>query len=73
MERTGKIKTIIGLLAMILAIEIGLLIYMLYPGGFYLWITIGVIGIVCLYLCVISWQLTGELSRHEKGSGHSAS
>ena len=62
MERIGKLKVIVWLLAVILLFELGFLAYMLAPGNFFLWTTLGVIAIVCLYLCVLIWQLIRELT-----------
>lgn len=66
MERSKQLRKIIFLLAAILICELLFLGYLLKPGSMFIWISIGVIAVVCLYLIVISLSLIKELNKTEK-------
>ena len=66
MERSKQLRRVILLLAAILAFELLFLGYLIRPGSIFVWISVGVISVVCLYLVIISLALTRELNKTEK-------
>ncbi len=66
MERSKQLRKIIFLLAAILIFELLFLGYLIKPGSIFIWISIGIIAVVCLYLIVISLALIKELNKPEK-------
>ena len=66
MERYKQLRKVIFLLAAILILELVFLGYLVWPGSVFIWTSIGVIAVVCLYLIVISLALTRELNKTEK-------
>ena len=61
MEKTKILKIVVGLLLCILVFELGVLAFVLRPGSFFLWVTLGVILIVCIYLAGICLKLINLL------------
>ena len=66
MERYKQLRKVIFLLAAILILELVFLGYLVLPGSMFIWISIGVIAVVGLYLIVISLALVRELNKTEK-------
>lgn len=66
MERSKQLRKVIFLLTAILVLELVFLGYLVRPGSVFIWTSIGVIAVVCLYLIVISLALTRELNKTEK-------
>ncbi len=56
-ENIKKLKTIVYLLTGILAFELIMLAVMLYPGNTFIWITIAMLFVICLYLSRITVAL----------------
>lgn len=65
MERLRTLRTIILLIAGLLALELGMLVVMLRPGFFYLWASVGIIALLSAYLVRLSLMLVKELKQKE--------
>lgn len=65
MERLRTFRTIIWLIAGIVAIELGMLVVMLRPDSFFLWATLGLLAMMCVYLVRISLVLIKELEKKQ--------
>lgn len=66
MERLKTFRTVIWLIAGILILEVGMLIVMLQPDSAFLWMTIGIIALLCAYLVRLSLMFLGELKEFEE-------
>ncbi|MDL2319572.1 hypothetical protein LJC45_00360 [Alistipes sp. OttesenSCG-928-B03] len=65
MERLRTLTTIVWMIAGLLVLELGMLVVMFWPGSFYLWASIGIIAILCLYLVRLSLSLLAEQKKKE--------
>lgn len=61
MERLRSLRTIVLLIAGLLVFEIAAIVLMLRPGFIFLWLTLGIIGLLCAYLVRLSLMLIKEL------------
>ncbi len=59
-----KLKIVVCILLAILLFELGMLAYVI-PGSQFLWITLGVILVVCIYLAGIIFGLLKELKEKD--------
>ena len=66
MEKLRNLRTIVWLIAGIMALELGMLVVILRPGSFFLWATLGLFALMCVYLVRISLMLIKELEKKEK-------
>ncbi len=66
MERLRNFRTIVWLIAGIVALELGMLAVILRPGSFYLWATLGVFALMCIYLVYLCLTLIKELEKKEQ-------
>lgn len=57
MEKSKILKFIIYLLLAIGILEVGILTWALRPSHFFLWVTLGTILVVCIYLGVTCLKL----------------
>lgn len=63
-ENITKLKIVVCILLAILLFELGMLAYVI-PGSQFLWITLGVILVVCIYLAGIIFGLLKELKEKD--------
>lgn len=66
MERLKTFRTIIWLVAAIFVVEVGMLVVMLRPESAFLWMTIGIIALLGLYLIRLSLVMVKDLEEFEK-------
>ena len=66
MERLKNLRTIVWLIAGIMALELGMLVVMLRPSSFFLWATLGLFALMCVYLVRLSLMLIRELEKKEQ-------
>jgi hypothetical protein len=61
MERLKTLTTLVYLLAGLLLFELGFLVFQIRPQTLVLWVTLGAIVVVCLYLVRLALGLLKEL------------
>lgn len=61
MERLKTLKSVVYVIAVILAIQLGLLIYIIRPSRFVLWSGFAVVTLMCIYLIRLSISVLNEL------------
>ncbi len=66
MERLRNLRTVVWIIAGIVAVELGMLVVMLRPGSFFLWATLGLFALMCVYLVRICLVLIKELEKKEQ-------
>lgn len=58
------------MIAALLTLEFAMLIVMLRPvGGFFLWVSLGIVAFMCCYLVRLCLVLIKELREHERKNG----
>lgn len=65
MERLRNIRTNVWIIAGIVALELGMLVAMLRPDSFFLWATLGVFALMCVYLVRLCLMLVKELEKKQ--------
>lgn len=66
MERLKTFRTIIWLVAAIFVVEVGMLVVMLRPDSAFLWMTIGIIALLGIYLIRLSLVMVKDLEEFER-------
>jgi ABC-type multidrug transport system permease subunit len=66
MERLKTLTTLVYLLAGLLVLELAFLIHLLRPQRMVLWMTLGAIAVVGIYLVRMSLGLLRELKEREE-------
>ena len=66
MERLRNLRTVVWIIAGIVAVELGMLVVMLRPGSFFLWAALGLFALMCVYLVRICLVLIKELEKKEQ-------
>ncbi len=60
------LKTIVWMASALLVVELVMLIVMIRPHSFFIWATLAVIALMCLYLIRLSLGLIGELEERDQ-------
>ncbi len=66
MERLRNLRTVVWIIAGIVALELAMLVAMLRPSSFFLWATLGVLALMCVYLVRICLVLIKESEKKEQ-------
>ena len=66
MEKLKMLRTIVWMASVLLLVELAMLVVMIRPTSFFVWATLAVIALMCVYLIRLSLGLIGELQNREK-------